>query len=200
MRLEVLQDEDNVVQYTYHPPASRSRYVRFSGLAVSLYLLVCLVVAGGAALWTPEHEHIASSMTLGWLARAAEYVRPVGLKVWAIRLLQTDRRIFLLAIGTLVAAAIWLSRSGSLPESVLAMRSIGLQTTSQGRTRFMPLDEIEDVLIHEGFVGFGVKYYLAVQLRGQDTLQVVFPLSLPSRSVLERVYKGTRNTLFGSTP
>lgn len=76
------------------------------------------------------------------------------------------------------------------------MRSVGLQTEGGGATRFIPLDRIVDMVIHEGFVGFEVRHFLAVMLRDDTRLEVVFPRSLPRRKVLERVWRQAREVLF----
>jgi phosphatidylinositol glycan class H protein len=75
------------------------------------------------------------------------------------------------------------------------MRSVGVQTTTHGTSHFIPLDAITDIVIHEGFVGFGVKFYLAI-LQHDGSIEVVFPESLPQRRDLERVWRQTRKALF----
>ena len=79
---------------------------------------------------------------------------------------------------------------------MLAMRSVGLQTQSGEQTRFIPLEKIDDLVIHEGFVGFEVRFFLAIILRDEDQLEVIFPGTLPPRRVLERVWRQSRAVLF----
>lgn len=73
---------------------------------------------------------------------------------------------------------------------------MGLQTRSGGETRFIPLDKIDDLVIHEGFVGFEVRFYLAIILKDEDRLEVIFPTTRPRRKVLERVWRQSRVILF----
>ncbi|KAG5513276.1 hypothetical protein PMAC_001647 [Pneumocystis sp. 'macacae'] len=79
-------------------------------------------------------------------------------------------------------------------ESLLVLHNIGLQITLHyfflpSRTRFIPLSDILDVVIHEGFIGLEVRYYLALIIRNENTLQVIFENLLPRRKFLEIVYK-----------
>ncbi len=69
-------------------------------------------------------------------------------------------------------------------ESLLALRSLGLQTISQSpsyllpaSTRFIPTAQIRDIFIHEAFRGFEVRYYLTIIVEGEGEAVVVFPVS-----------------------
>lgn len=70
-------------------------------------------------------------------------------------------------------------------ESILVLRSLGVQTTSISpyylvppTTRFIPTSQICDILIHEAFRGFEVRYYLAAIVEGEAEVVVVFPVSI----------------------
>ena len=72
----------------------------------------------------------------------------------------------------------------SLEESLLVIRSLGIQTSSISpyylfppTTRFIPTSQIRDLFIHEAFRGFEVRYYLAVVVDGEPEVVVVFPVS-----------------------
>jgi hypothetical protein len=55
-------------------------------------------------------------------------------------------------------------------------------------SRFIPVSQIDDVFIYEGFKGFEVRHYLAVVVHGEEQLEVVFPVSPVSvRSMLTDV-------------
>ncbi|MCJ1275432.1 hypothetical protein MMC21_003235, partial [Puttea exsequens] len=67
-------------------------------------------------------------------------------------------------------------------ESLLTLRSLGIQTLTSSptyllpaRTRFIPTSQIRDIFIHEAFRGFEVRYYLAVVVEGEGEVVVVFP-------------------------
>jgi len=90
-------------------------------------------------------------------------------------------------------------------ETLLIIRGLGIQisTSSASRassatTRFIPTAQVQDILIHEAFKGFEVRFYLAVIVEGEEEAVVVFPKLLPRREVLEEVWKGSREVLFKS--
>ena len=68
--------------------------------------------------------------------------------------------------------------------------------TPRGTTRFIPTSHIQDVWIHEGFVGFEVRYFLGIVVKGEDEIVVVFPKTLPGRKVAEVVWRGLRGCLY----
>lgn len=72
-----------------------------------------------------------------------------------------------------------------LEESLLTICSLGVQTQTlspsyllPASTRFIPTAQIRDILIHEAFRGFEVRYYLAIVVEGEWDVVVVFPVSL----------------------
>ncbi|KAJ5492885.1 hypothetical protein N7539_001631 [Penicillium diatomitis] len=88
-------------------------------------------------------------------------------------------------------------------ESLLVIRGFGIQTStssstylSTAATRFIPTTQIQDIVIHEAFKGFEVRFYLAVIVEGEPGVLVVFPQLLPGREVLEEVWRGSRRCLY----
>jgi phosphatidylinositol glycan class H protein len=88
-------------------------------------------------------------------------------------------------------------------ESLLVLRGLGIQTSSAaptylGRpdTRFIPTEKIRDVLVNEAFRGFEARHYLVVVVEGEDDVVVVFPRLLPSKSIVEAVWRGVRGCLY----
>lgn len=74
-----------------------------------------------------------------------------------------------------------------LEESLLVIRGLGIQTStssntylSKATTRFIPTTQIQDIVIHEAFKGFEVRFYLAVIVEGEPNVVVVFPVGLPN--------------------
>ncbi|RPB20604.1 hypothetical protein L211DRAFT_509877 [Terfezia boudieri ATCC MYA-4762] len=65
-----------------------------------------------------------------------------------------------------------------------------------GTTRFIPTSQIQDVWIHEGFVGFEVRFFLGVVVKGEEEIVVVFPRTLPGKRVCEAVWRGLRGCLY----
>lgn len=69
-------------------------------------------------------------------------------------------------------------------ESLLVIRGFGIQTStssstylSSADTRFIPTTQIQDIVIHEAFKGFEVRFYLAVIVEGEQDVLVVFPVN-----------------------
>ncbi|PWW71771.1 hypothetical protein C7212DRAFT_287314 [Tuber magnatum] len=89
---------------------------------------------------------------------------------------------------------------GYTEESLLVIRDLGVQisTTTWGgrRSRFIPTSAVRDLWIHEGFCGFGVRFYLAVVVEGEEGVVVVFPTLLPNRRILELVWRGAKGCLY----
>ncbi|OBT95110.1 hypothetical protein VE01_07366 [Pseudogymnoascus verrucosus] len=89
-------------------------------------------------------------------------------------------------------------------ESLLVLRGLGIQTCSSSSTyltgastQFIPTQKIQDLLINEAFRGFEVRYYLVVVVEGEKEVVVVFPKTLPRRRVVEEVWRGGRQCLYG---
>lgn len=67
----------------------------------------------------------------------------------------------------------------------MVLQSLGIQTCtssstylSTATTRFIPTSKIQDIFIHEAFIGFEVRYYLAIVVKNEPELTVVFPVSI----------------------
>jgi phosphatidylinositol glycan class H protein len=91
----------------------------------------------------------------------------------------------------------------STEESLTVLRGLGIQTSTTSSTylqspttRFIPTTSIQDVLIHEAFKGFEVRFYLAIVVDGEDDVVVVFPRLLPKRAILEEVWRGAKKCLW----
>ena len=74
-------------------------------------------------------------------------------------------------------------------EALLVIRGLGIQTStssatylSKAATRFIPATQIQDIVIHEAFKGFEVRFYLAVIVDGEPDVVVVFPVSACRRT------------------
>lgn len=70
-------------------------------------------------------------------------------------------------------------------ESLLVIRGLGIQTSTssatylfKASTRFIPTTQIQDIVIHEAFKGFEVRFYLAVIVDGERDVVVVFPVGV----------------------
>ncbi|KAK6346907.1 hypothetical protein TWF696_007008 [Orbilia brochopaga] len=106
-----------------------------------------------------------------------------------------------LSLALLGSCGVWIaSLRGYTEESLLILRGLGVQATTssssyfvKASTRFIPTSTIQDIFIHEGFVGFEVRFYLAVVIHDENEVVVVFPKLLPRREILENVWRGSRS-------
>ncbi|KAL1954275.1 hypothetical protein VTO42DRAFT_1461 [Malbranchea cinnamomea] len=113
-----------------------------------------------------------------------------------------------LVVGLCSAVAFYLVfRKGYTEESLLVLRGLGVQTSTSSSTyfapattRFIPTTQIQDIVIHEAFRGFEVRFYLAIIVEGESEVVVVFPNLLPRRPILEEVWKGSRKCLYEPGP
>ncbi|KAF2743791.1 hypothetical protein M011DRAFT_450681 [Sporormia fimetaria CBS 119925] len=95
-------------------------------------------------------------------------------------------------------------RRGYIEESLLVIRGLGLQTSTSSpwylvsaTTRFIPTTSIQDVFVHEAFIGFGVRFYLAIVVKDELDVVIGFPRLLPRLHMLEEVWNGARGVLWG---
>jgi phosphatidylinositol glycan class H protein len=89
-------------------------------------------------------------------------------------------------------------------ETLLLLRGLGIQVSSSPptylqstSTRFIPLEEIQDLFVNEVFKGNEVRFCLVVVVRGESGVVGVFRRLLPGRAVCERVWRGGRRCLWG---
>ena len=91
--------------------------------------------------------------------------------------------IYRLPLG--LAAFYILLQRVTTQEKLLVVKELGIQTSTtagtlwgqRAKTRFIPAKEVMGVWINEGFVGFAVKFYLCIAVRGEAGVVVVFPVS-----------------------
>ncbi|KAJ8103996.1 phosphatidylinositol N-acetylglucosaminyltransferase [Lipomyces tetrasporus] len=162
--------------------------IGFRGLCVLVFLFVLL------------HRAIPLSTTLPlpWTQFTISIDRKVSVS--------TPSSIFSISLDIALIFAALLLGVSFLPreyteESMLVMHDFGIQVSSTGTTRlsrtsqFIPLELIQDVVLHEGFTGFSVIYFLAVVVKGRSRLLVVFPNLLPKREILEEIWRDIRSRM-----
>ncbi|KAG2237435.1 hypothetical protein INT48_009564 [Thamnidium elegans] len=87
-------------------------------------------------------------------------------------------------------------------KSILAIRDVGIQVKTvywggSSVTRFINRLKIEDIIINEGISFWQIKSYMAILVKDEDKMVVVFENILPKLNpVLLRVYNGTRAVIF----
>ncbi|KAL5364350.1 GPI-GlcNAc transferase complex, PIG-H component-domain-containing protein [Aspergillus floccosus] len=131
----------------------------------------------------------------------AVWASPLGSYVCRIADTYTTWAVAL--VSTIVVYGVF--KKGYTEESLLVIRGLGIQTStssstylSKASTRFIPTTQIQDIVIHEAFKGFEVRFYLAVIVEGEGEVVVVFPKLLPGRAILEEVWRGSRHCLYDS--
>ncbi|PGH07187.1 phosphatidylinositol glycan, class H [Blastomyces parvus] len=130
-----------------------------------------------------------------------EAVWSSGIGALACRI--ADRQQWQLVCPVSAVLVFIIFRRGYTEESLLVIRGLGVQTSTSSATylstpstRFIPTTQIQDIVIHEAFKGFEVKFYLAIIVEGESNVVVVFPNLLPRRPILEDVWKGARKCLY----
>ncbi|KAI8888531.1 hypothetical protein K501DRAFT_240525 [Backusella circina FSU 941] len=164
---------------------------------------------------TPDEEE-SRTYTLGVLtchilpgAKAREYiVRADSRPIQVVDMLLLFLIGLLWSVYAIVLFFIWffLKRKSVRQESILSIRDVGIQvkTVYWGGSvvsRFINRSKIEDVIINEGISFWQIKSYMAIMVKGEDKMTVVFEHLLPKlQPVLLRVYQGTRSIIFTEQP
>ncbi|KAF1951610.1 hypothetical protein CC80DRAFT_575100 [Byssothecium circinans] len=197
--LHTLQPTSSTVTYTVSTrPIAKglpARLAFYIGICIKALLGVCVTVT----LWTKWRARSGEdTWLLPWIIGTAK-------EQWFIRGVDRMESIYLIPT-TLVVLYLAFKRSYRAEESLTVLRGLGLQTSTMSSlylrtptTRFIPTTSIQDIFIHEAFKGFEVKYYLAVVVKGEQDVVVVFPKLMPRRAILEEVWRGARRCLFEGT-
>ncbi|GAN08409.1 hypothetical protein MAM1_0203c07920 [Mucor ambiguus] len=125
--------------------------------------------------------------------------------IWSIAIYLAKSQLYKYAIA---AALIWLfaKQKSVRQESILAIRDVGIQvkTTYWGGSsvsRFINRNKIDDVIINEGISFWQIKSYMAILVKDEDKMVVVFEHLLPRlKPVLLRAYQGIRIIIFTQKP
>ena len=115
-----------------------------------------------------------------------------------------------------VLAALLLAIVQQPSDSIIIMENMGVQlnstkwwsfSTGLSNREFIPLSDIIDIVIHEGFHGYGqVIFYMCVLTRCRssntdsgtgNSVKVVFPHFLPRKDILLQVWKQSLTMLYG---
>lgn len=151
-----------------------------------------------------------------WFLKHARLPTAVALCAWAALVLRStrwplDEQPYLLIALAVAVVALLAAQEPS--DKFMVMENMGVEILSRSRWRFMnqsgrfiPLSDIIDIVIHEGFHGYGqVTYYMCVLRRGRDkvaaesTVMVIFPNFLPRKDILLQVWQLSRRMLYGKT-
>ncbi|KAL5421034.1 hypothetical protein PMIN04_005943 [Paraphaeosphaeria minitans] len=196
--LRTLQPTQATVTYTVSTRLEATTVAAKLRFYTGIALRMLLALAVALLAWTRwcagrETPAVALSWILGH-ARSEELLQLVSRLPW---------RYLVPACLCVVYLAL---RRGYTEESLLVLRGLGLQTSTTSSiylrtptTRFIPTPSVQDIFIHEAFKGFEVRFYLAVVVKGEEDVVVVFPRLLPNRGILEDVWRGSRRCLWEDT-
>jgi hypothetical protein len=86
-------------------------------------------------------------------------------------------------------------------ESVYVIRDMGIQLNRRRfigfqSCRFIEKSKISAVVINEGITCGDIIFYLAILIRGQNKMVLVFERFLPRLKILQEIYVGIRTILF----
>lgn len=121
---------------------------------------------------------------------------------------------WIILIGLLTISGIVLTRVQP-EDSVIILKDIGVQLISKKSWRFqntvkvfVPLNNIIDLVVHEGMHGYGqVIFYLCILTKSNDldknspenSIKIIFPEFLPRKDILIKVRKLSRDLLFANS-
>ncbi|PYH97368.1 phosphatidylinositol N-acetylglucosaminyltransferase [Aspergillus ellipticus CBS 707.79] len=164
-------------------------------------LLRVLVFACVLLLDIAKFRHSFFMQDGSWIRWTTIWSSAMGLS--ACRIADAYSSAIVVLASTVVIYGVF--RKGYTEESLLVIRGLGIQMStssqtylSKASTRFIPTTQIQDIVIHEAFKGFEVRFYLAVIVAGESEVVVVFPKLLPNRQILEEVWRGSRRCLYES--
>ncbi|GEQ72511.1 hypothetical protein JCM33374_g6198 [Metschnikowia sp. JCM 33374] len=185
-------------------PSFFIRYVRLP--------LACILLS-----WViPQGVNVSKSyFEAGGLSRSELYDR-------LCQLLQSDAQDIvkhnasLIALLTGILGVALLLSLEQASDTLMVMQDMGIQISSKSKWKFLnigrngnfiPISEIIDIVIHEGFHGYGqVIYYMCVLTRDKERggsegngVSVIFPNFLPRKDILLQVWKSSRQMLYGTT-
>ena len=84
---------------------------------------------------------------------------------------------------------------------MLVVRGVGLQRTSRfalcgSRTNFMPVHDIEAVIVNEGITRCNVRYYLALVIARRQRMELLFEQAQPRLHILSDAYRTINKALY----
>lgn len=112
----------------------------------------------------------------------AAFLMNLTLVGWVVRLLADSLEWWILGPVSLTVLYACLKKDHT-KESLLVLQGLGIQTSTSSpyfflppMTTFIPTTEVQDIVIHEAFIGLEVRFYLAVIVENAAEVVVVFPV------------------------
>lgn len=150
---------------------------------------------------------------LGYLVREWHQIQDIQRFIGSrasIRLLVEAAPLSVYVIPVLLLSIIGVYGYRGAEDSMVVIKEVGIQLDSKKPFRlfdggpshtFIPSSDIIDLVIHEGFHGYGqVIFYMCILTKNADSpINVVFPQVLPRHDTLLEVRNKSRQVLFGKT-
>ncbi|KAM3124812.1 hypothetical protein CJJ07_000586 [Candidozyma auris] len=206
-------DSKNLATYIVHRKPSRFlKYLRAPIVALLCGILASLLLRlGEEADLIFDYLNIDIPFTEILLANIEGWTR--DLPITQMLTEETLRNICLSGSITFLSLVIIAMISLQEPQdSMMIMKDMGIQLNSTDRwgftnKEFIPMTDIIDIVIHEGFFGYGqVIFYMCVLTQprrksglGNSGIKIVFPNFLPRKSILVDVCRQSREMLYGTT-
>lgn len=177
----IITANDDIVKFTVK---DKSRFEDYKGSIIVALLAVLAYIVSGVISKTLENHNVT----------------------------KTD----MVQIIALLAALLISYSRRSREDTMIVMKNIGIQlqyqsnwkflfNKSANKNTFIPVNNIIDLVIHEGFYGYGqVIYYMCVltktnpNVSDNDMIKVVFSELLPRKHLLITVWKQSREILFNN--
>ncbi|EAS32480.2 phosphatidylinositol glycan, class H [Coccidioides immitis RS] len=200
-RLLVERPSPTTVLFTVSNAPSRSSIT--SKLLFYLEILLRVIIFAAVLLVDAAKLRDYAFCQDGIIPWSNVWSSPAGLMACHI----ADRHLWQVIAPSSAVLLYLMVRKGYTEESLLVIRGLGVQTSTSSATyfmsattRFIPTTQIQDIVIHEAFKGFEVRFYLAIIVEAEAEVVVVFPNLLPRRNILEEVWKGVRKCLYKPGP
>lgn len=159
---------------THTPSQTLAAHFWTSGRAILRVIALGLSLA---ALYI-EYEYLVKSSgdQQSWMLSSLRNAAP--------NLLASSSSLRLLCPLGIAVLGLWVVfRRSYKEETLLVVRGLGVQTSTSSSsylltstTRFIPTTAIQDIFIHEAFIGFTVRYYLSIVVENEAQVVVVFPV------------------------
>ncbi|KAL6707280.1 hypothetical protein ACN47E_004268 [Coniothyrium glycines] len=203
-KLQTLQPTSSTVRYTVSTRSIPETLPAIIAHYASITLRIIFGIATILLVWAKWAADPAYGYRLGFMHKPWIHLLMADTKEAALlSFLYSCKWAYLLPAATIVLYLV--VRRGYIEESLTVLHGLGVQTSTSASTylqppatRFIPTLNIQDILIHEAFRGFEVRFYLAIVVKGEQDVVVVFPTLLPRRAILEEVWRGGRRCLWGS--
>ncbi|TPX25270.1 hypothetical protein DIZ76_010721 [Coccidioides immitis] len=176
-RLLVERPSPTTVLFTVSNAPSRSSIT--SKLLFYLEILLRVIIFAAVLLVDAAKLRDYAFCQDGIIPWSNVWSSPAGLMACHI----ADRHLWQVIAPSSAVLLYLMVRKGYTEESLLVIRGLGVQTSTSSATyfmsattRFIPTTQIQDIVIHEAFKGFEVRFYLAIIVEAEAEVVVVFPV------------------------